>query len=117
MSNLFEQKLAASPDTVIKSRAARYAATAAMAQVAIITALQKTVFDCENKLEDISDIAPTSKDSMVVGDKSYPADVWATNYHLAAIRLRDAKRELAIAESTQAKWFGTPSVPTDAAGS
>jgi multidrug efflux pump subunit AcrA (membrane-fusion protein) len=105
MANKFISLIAGNGDSVKLRRAQTVAESARIAQEALVNNLKARVNRLEVQLNQLTDLAPESGDSLRPG-AGFEATAWVHGVQALQLEIRDAKIALEVAEATYTEWFG-----------
>jgi len=104
-TNRFVELISANGSDVLKRRAGSLATSAEIAQQTIVNDLKNKVASLELKLNDLTDLAPESNDSLRPGSKGWDPTTWATEVQNVKQQLYQVKIQLTLAEETYNEFF------------
>lgn len=102
----FLNMMSASSSQTLKNRAEQLNTQASIAQDAVVAKLESEKSEIEIKIQDLTDFAPDTTDSLRPGLRNWNPTVWANNLQKYKVRLYEINVELAIAKATQEEFFG-----------
>ena len=101
----FLDKMSQNDSKALVARARQIDTQAKLAQTAILAALKNKKASLELKLQDLTDFAPESTQSLRPGVANWDPTKWAKELHAVKIALYENSIELKIAESTMKEFF------------
>ncbi len=90
----------------LKNRAKQLDTQFRIAQKSIISSLEDKIAKTEIKIQDLTDFAPETTDSLRPGGKLIAPSDWAKQMQENQVLLFDLKRNLKIAQNTFKEYFG-----------
>ena len=106
MANKFISRLAGNGDAVKLRRAQVVSESARIAQEALVNNIKAQLNRLEVQLEQLTDLAPETTDSLRPG-AGFQASDWVKGVQALKREIRDTKLDLETAEATYNEWFGT----------
>lgn len=103
--NTFEKLVGNNGNEVLKRRAGNLASQAALSQNNLINTLEARKTDLESKLINLTDLAPTSKDSLSPGVQDFNANQWVQELQSLKTELYDVQISINIAKETYTEFF------------
>ena len=98
--------MSGSSSQTLKNRAEQLNTQASIAQEAVIAKLKAEKSELEIKIQDLTDFAPDTTDSLKPGIKNWNPTEWAKKLQDCKVRLYEINVELEIALATQKEFFG-----------
>ena len=102
----FLDRMSQNDSKALVARARQIDTQAKIAQEAIVAKLKNDKARLELKLQDLTDFAPETTQSLRPGVKDWNPSQWAKELHEVKLALYENSVELQIAESTMAEFFG-----------
>jgi hypothetical protein len=101
----FAKTLASSNKEIMASRAEMLGEEVALEVSTFVGGLKKEVLGLKNKINRLTDLSPSSKDSLRPGGESFDPSRWVKELHEATLDLTLKEVELSVAEKIQSEWF------------
>lgn len=101
--NKFEKNLVKTNTSIKETRAKRVSFSLKIAQEELVNSLRRKVIECENVIEDLTDLSPTQTTSL--NYKNIVDNDWVTKMQKAKVDVALLKEELRIAKETYDEWF------------
>ena len=102
----FLQRMSCNNSQALVARAKQIDQQARIAQEAIVAKLKNEKASLELKLQDLTDFAPESTQSLRPGVANWDPAKWAKELHAVKVALYENSVELQIAEDTMKDFFG-----------
>lgn len=109
----FLNMMSASSSQTLKNRAEQLNTQASIAQDAVVAKLESEKSEIEIKIQDLTDFAPDTTDSLRPGLRNWNPTEWANNLQKYKVRLYEINVELEIAKATQEEFFGKETADAD----
>lgn len=109
----FLNQMANNDQKALKSRAKQIDEQARLSQETLIRELKKKKTALELKLQDLTDFAPETTDSLRPGLRNWNPDKWVADVHNVNRKLYELELDLKIAEATYADFFGEDEADED----
>jgi len=90
----------------LQARASQINVQAKIAQQAIVQNLKNEIANVEIEIQNLTDFAPDTTQSLRPGVKGWQPTKWASDLQDAKTRLYELNIELKIAEATEKEFFG-----------
>lgn len=103
--NKFQQLISGNGDEVLVRRAGNIATTASIAQQTLVNNLTVQKAELENKIMNLTDLAPDSKDSLRPGSANWNPSQWVENLQKAKEELYNVEIRLKLATDTFKEYF------------
>ena len=103
--NKFEILVGNNGNDVLKRRASNLADTALLSQQSLINVLEAKKAETEGKIINLTDLAPTSKDSLSPGVKDFNANAWVETLQALKLELYRLNISINLAKDTFAEYF------------
>lgn len=97
--------MADNSSATLKRRAGSIATQAEIAQQTIVNQLKSKVTELELKVENLTDFAPSTTESLRPGNDEWNPSNWAVELQRTKWELHLAKEQLEIAQSTYNEYF------------
>lgn len=110
--NKFEEIVGNNSNAVLARRATHLADTAKLSQESLMNTLKTKKADLEGKIIDLTDLAPTSKDSLAPGVEGFNAKNWVEELQNLKLELYDLEVSIKLANETYNEYFSDIK-PTD----
>ena len=94
-----------SPSDILKKRATMIATNLEIEQTNWINTLKQEIMKLEMKIQDLTDFAPDSTDSLRPASKNFDAKQWVKELNEAKIELYELEISLEIAEGITKEYF------------
>lgn len=104
--NKFVKTLSASDAKIKESRAQILAEQASIEADTMVQNLKKEKLSLQNKIANMTDLAPDSTFSLRPGGESFDAAKWIKELHKTRMELKLKEIELTEAENIRNEWFG-----------
>lgn len=101
----FLDMMSSSSSQTLKNRAQQLNTQASIAQKAVVAKLKADKSKLEIEIQDLTDFAPDTTDSLRPGVKNWNPTEWANKLQQCKVRLYEISVELEIAEATQEEFF------------
>lgn len=102
----FLQRMSQNDSKALVARARQIDTQAKIAQEAILAKLKNEKASLELRLQDLTDFAPETTQSLRPGVANWNPEKWAKELHEVKLKLYENSVELQIAESTMKEFFG-----------
>ena len=102
----FLDRMSQNDSKALAARARQIDTQAKIAQEAIVAKLKNEKARLELKLQDLTDFAPETTQSLRPGVANWNPEKWAKELHEVKLNLYENSVELEIAESTMKEFFG-----------
>jgi phytoene dehydrogenase-like protein len=102
----FVKTLAASNDAIKETRAKMLADTTVLEVESFVQALKKEKLELQNKLANLTDLAPDNSYSLRPGSKDFNAKEWMLELHTTKMLIKLKDMELEVAQDIYNEWFG-----------
>ena len=106
-TNKFVATLSASDANIKATRAANIGGLAEIEASTLVQNLKKEKLGLENKIANMTDLAPDTTFSLKPGGDNFDAAKWVKDLHKASMDLKLKNIELEVAESIYNEWFGS----------
>jgi hypothetical protein len=103
--NKFQSLIANNGSEVLQRRASNVATTAEIAQQTLINSLKVQKAELENRIMNLTDLAPDTSDSLKPGTTNWDPTEWAKSLQDAKEQLYNTNIRLQIAQSTYNEYF------------
>ena len=103
--NKFEKLISDNSNATLQRRAGALATQAEIAQQTIVNQIKNTVSELKLKVDNLTDFAPETTDSLKPGSKEWNPSKWAQDLQRAKWDLHMAEEQLKVAEATYAEFF------------
>lgn len=103
--NKFQKLIADNSSATLKRRAGSIATQAEIAQQTIVNQLKSKVTELELRVENLTDFAPETTESLRPGSADWNPSDWAVELQRTKWELYLAKEQFKIAENTYAEYF------------
>ena len=103
--NKFESIVGNNSNAVLARRAGNLAKTARLSQQSLVNTLEAKKADIEGKIINLTDLAPTSKDSLAPGVTDFNAKEWVEKLQALKIEMYDLDISIKMAKETFAEYF------------
>ena len=110
--NKFEEIVGNNSNAVLARRATHLADTAKLSQESLMNTLKTKKAELEGKIIDLTDLAPTSKDSLAPGVEDFNAKNWVEELQNLKLELYDLEVSIKLANETYNEYFSDIK-PTD----
>ena len=105
----FIKDLSASNDQIKKSRAKMLADSTVLEVESFIQSLKKEKLELENKIANLTDLAPDNSYSLRPGGENFDPKEWIKELHTTKMEIALKTIELQEAQSIYAEWFSEES--------
>ena len=102
----FLQMMSQNDSKALVARASQINTQAKIAQETIVQKLKNDIAEVEIEIQNLTDFAPDTTQSLRPGVKGWNPTTWAANLQDAKTRLYELGVELKIAQSTYDEFFG-----------
>ena len=102
----FLQMMSQNDSKALVARASQINVQAKIAQQAIVQNLKNEIANVEIEIQNLTDFAPDTTQSLRPGVKGWNPSKWASDLQEAKTRLYELNIELKIAEATEKEFFG-----------
>jgi hypothetical protein len=102
----FVKTLSASNAEIKEARAKMLADTTVLEVESFVQALKKEKLELQNKLANLTDLAPDNTYSLRPGSKDFDAKLWVRELHSTRMEITLKEMELEEAQSIFNEWFG-----------
>ena len=102
----FLQMMSQNDSKALVARASQINVQAKIAQQAIVQNLKNEIANVEIEIQNLTDFAPDTTQSLRPGVKGWQPTKWASDLQEAKPRLYELNIELKIAEATEKEFFG-----------
>ena len=102
----FLQMMSQNDSKALVARASQINVQAKIAQQNIIQNLKNEIAEVEIEIQNLTDFAPDTTQSLRPGVKGWQPTKWASDLQEAKTRLYELNIELKIAEATEKEFFG-----------
>ena len=102
----FLQMMSQNDSKALVARASQINVQAKIAQQAIVQNLKNEIANVEIEIQNLTDFAPDTTQSLRPGVKGWHPTKWASDLQEAKTRLYELNIELKIAEATEKEFFG-----------
>ena len=102
----FLQMMSQNDSKALVARASQINVQAKIAQQAIVQNLKNEIANVEIEIQNLTDFAPDTTQSLRPGVKGWQPTNWASDLQSAKTRLYELNIELKIAEATEKEFFG-----------
>ena len=102
----FLQMMSQNDSKALVARASQINVQAKIAQQAIVQNLKNEIANVEIEIQNLTDFAPDTTQSLRPGVKGWNPNKWAADLQDAKTRLYELNIELKIAEATEKEFFG-----------
>jgi transglutaminase/protease-like cytokinesis protein 3 len=102
----FLQMMSQNDSKALVARASQINMQASIAQANIVQKLKNDIAEVEIEIQNLTDFAPDTTQSLRPGVKGWQPAKWASDLQDAKTRLYELNIELKIAEATQKEFFG-----------
>lgn len=113
--NKFLKMMSQNDSRALQARAGQINTTGEIAQKSLIQALENKKAKLEIAIQDLTDFAPDTTQSLRPGCKNWDPEKWAKDLHNLKVELYGIELELKIAEDTYDEFFGSEDEHTTAA--
>ena len=103
--NKFQKLMADNSSATLQRRAGSIATQAEIAQQTIVNQLKSKVTELELKVENLTDFAPSTTDSLRPGNEGWDPSNWAVELQRTKWGLHLASEQLKIAQNTYNEYF------------
>lgn len=103
--NKFESIVGNNSNAVLARRAGNLAKTARLSQQSLVNTLEAKKADIEGKIINLTDLAPTSKDSLAPGVTDFNAKEWVEKLQSLKLEIYDLDISIKMAKETFAEYF------------
>ena len=103
--NKFESIVGNNSNAVLARRAGNLAKTARLSQQSLVNTLEAKKADVEGKIINLTDLAPTSKDSLAPGVTDFDAKQWVEKLQALKLEMYDLDISIKMAKETFAEYF------------
>mgnify|MGYP003522599740 CR=1 FL=1 len=112
--NKFESIVGNNSNAVLARRAGNLAKTARLSQQSLVNTLEAKKADVEGKIINLTDLAPTSKDSLAPGVTDFDAKEWVEKLQSLKLEIYDLDVSIRVARDTYNEFFAEvePKKPT-----
>ena len=102
----FLQMMSQNDSKALVARASQINVQAKIAQQNIVQNLKNDIAEVEIEIQNLTDFAPDTTQSLRPGVKGWNPSKWASDLQSAKTRLYELNIELKIAEATEKEFFG-----------
>ena len=102
----FVKTLSASNAEIKEARAKMLADTTVLEVESFVQALKKEKLELQNKLANLTDLAPDNSYSLRPGSKEFDAKLWVRELHATRMEITLKEMELEEAQAIYDEWFG-----------
>jgi hypothetical protein len=102
----FVKTLSASNAEIKEARAKMLADTTVLEVESFVQALKKEKLELQNKLANLTDLAPDNTYSLRPGSKDFDAKLWVRELHSTRMEITLKEMELEEAQAIYNEWFG-----------
>lgn len=110
--NRFEEIVGNNSNAVLARRATHLADTAKLSQESLMNTLKTKKAELEGRIINLTDLAPTSKDSLAPGVEDFNAKNWVEELQNLKLQLYDLEVSIKLAKETYSEYFSDIK-PTD----
>ena len=103
--NKFEEIVGNNSNAVLARRATHLADTAKLSQESLMNTLKTKKAELEGKIINLTDLAPTSKDSLAPGVADFNAKNWVEELQNLKLKLYDLEVSIKLANETYSEYF------------
>ena len=103
--NKFESIVGNNSNAVLARRAGNLAKTARLSQQSLVNTLEAKKAEIEGKIINLTDLAPTSKDSLAPGVTDFDAKEWVEKLQSLKLEMYDLDISIKMAKETFAEYF------------
>jgi hypothetical protein len=103
----FVKTLSASNAEIKEARAKMLADTTVLEVESFVQALKKEKLELQNKLANLTDLAPDNTYSLRPGSKDFDAKLWVRELHSTKMEIALKEMELEEAQAIYNEWFGS----------
>ena len=103
--NKFESIVGNNSNAVLARRAGNLAKTARLSQQSLVNTLEAKKADVEGKIINLTDLAPTSRDSLAPGVTDFDAKEWVEKLQSLKLEIYDLDISIKMAKETFAEYF------------
>ena len=103
--NKFESIVGNNSNAVLARRAGNLAKTARLSQQSLVNTLEAKKADIEGKIINLTDLAPTSRDSLAPGVQDFNAKQWVEKLQALKLEMYDLDVSIKMAKETFAEYF------------
>ena len=103
--NKFEEIVGNNSNAVLARRATHLADTAKLSQESLMNTLKTKKAELEGKIINLTDLAPTSKDSLAPGVVDFNAKNWVEELQNLKLQLYDLEVSIKLANETYSEYF------------
>lgn len=103
--NKFESIVGNNSNAVLARRAGNLAKTARLSQQSLVNTLEAKKADVEGKIINLTDLAPTSRDSLAPGVQDFNAKQWVEKLQALKLEMYDLDISIKMAKETFAEYF------------
>ncbi len=103
--NKFESIVGNNSNAVLARRAGNLAKTARLSQQSLVNTLEAKKADIEGKIINLTDLAPTSRDSLAPGVQDFNAKQWVEKLQALKLEMYDLDISIKMAKETFAEYF------------
>lgn len=101
----FQKLMSDNSSATLQRRAGTLCTQAEIAQQTVVNNLKTKVTELELKIENLTDFAPSTTDSLKPGNENWSPNDWAVELQRTKWELFLAKQQLKIAEETYSEYF------------
>lgn len=105
--NKFERMLSASNQDVLSARSKALSQETVLEAESLIQSLKREKLQLENKITNLTDLAPENSYSLKPGSPSFNASSWIKELHKLRLDVKLKEIELTEAEEIFNEWFNT----------
>lgn len=102
----FVKTLSASNAEIKEARAKMLADTTVLEVESFVQSLKKEKLELQNKLANLTDLAPDNSYSLRPGSKEFDAKLWIRELHSTKMEIKLKEMELEEAQGIYNEWFG-----------
>ena len=102
----FVKTLSASNAEIKEARAKMLADTTGLEVESFVQSLKKEKLELQNKLANLTDLAPDNSYSLRPGSKEFDAKLWVRELHATRMEITLKEMELEEAQAIYDEWFG-----------
>ena len=103
--NRFEEIVGNNSNAVLARRATHLAYTAKLSQESLMNTLKTKKAELEGRIINLTDLAPTSKDSLAPGVVDFNAKNWVEELQNLKLQLYDLEVSIKLANETYSEYF------------
>lgn len=104
-TNKFVQTLSASSANIKEARARNLSEVASIEALTLVQNLKREKLNLENKIANLTDLAPETNDSLRPGSKNFDAPAWIKELFETKMDLKLKEIEIEEAQSIVDEWF------------